>query len=508
MTPPGRGEPAAAAPSRRSELMTTDNADTPATSTAASKLPEEQRRQYERLVAEIDPYVESGTPGPAIGKLDEILSSIPEDDEHALLRSGLRAQRAALALDLGRSEAAFDEIESAIDAGWRSAQAYSTAGWASFALGRSGAAREYFDQSIEIDADHVPALTGRAMALLEIDEYDLAISDLTHAINQDPKNSELYALRGEAHIGLRDLEKAERDTRKARELAPLDADYALSLARLKVVQGEIAEAREVIDDAIDEDDAELEPLLLRSHLAMLSGDSSAARSDAIRASNHYPDEAFAFVQLVHVQLAEGNLSLAQKAADRAVRLDPSLPDAYMVRGAVLQMQGQHDEAREDLERARQAPSELPMFLLGSFYDVLEASGFNHSLMNLMDQYSSMYPNNAGEGESFDPGSFGDFDPSEVMSRLFDDSGKVNERLKPMLEMAMKNAPNILENLPPGIAQGLGGIDPSDLEDVDLDDVSSEQLEQQLEQLYEMMESGQNPFSMFEDAFGGSSDDED
>jgi len=476
------------------------------------RLPDDQRDQYDQIVAELDPYIESGTPGPALEKLERILGSIPDDSDHELLRAGLIAERADLELDIDRDESALEDVERALDAGWENADTYATGGWARFAMGRTGAAKDDFDRALELDGDHVSALTGRSLALLEIEEYDLARSDLTHAINLDGQNPELYALRGEAYIGLRELEKAERDTRSARERAPRDPDYALSLARLKLVQGEADEAAEVIDTAIDEEDAPLDALLLRSHLSMLAGDKEAARQDAIRASNQYPDEAFAFVQLVHVQLAEGNLSLAKKAADRAVRLDPSLPDAYVVRGTVLRMQGDVEAAQDDLERAHQAPAELPMFLLGSFYDVLEANDFNPSIRDLLDQYTSMYePETEAGGDvphGAPPGGFDDFDPSDVMERIFDDSGELDDRLEPFLEMAMQNAPNILQNLPSDLVQGLGGVDPSELDDVDLSEMSKGELEQQLERVYEMMQSGQDPFSMFDGDFDDTPDDDD
>ena len=489
--------------------MSTDS-DEQTTSSPAERLPEEQRVQYEQICDELTPYLETNAPSPALRKIDRFLEQIPDDDEHRRLRGGLWSQRAEFGLDLDLDEQVLEDVERALEAGWRDADTHATAGWAAYAMERSGAARDHFDAALDVDADHLSALTGRGLALIDIEEYELAHSDFTHAINLDPSSAELYALRAEALVGMRDLEKAERDVRKARELAPDDPEYALSLTRLSLVRGNIEAAREAIDDAIDEEAPDLESLLLRSHLRMLAGDGSGARRDAIRASNHYPDEAFAFVQLVHVQLAEGKLSLAKKAADRAVKLDPSLPDAYMVRGATLQMQGNHDEANDDLERARRAPAELPMFLLGSFHEVLEASGFNHSMMDLLDQYTSMYEESA-EGDAQggpDPSDFAGFDPQQVMDRVFDDSGNIDDRVKPFFEMALQNAPNILKNLPPGLVQGLGGVDPSDLEDLDLDDLSSEEMEEQLKQFYEMMQSGGNPFSsMFGGGFTPPTDDE-
>jgi tetratricopeptide (TPR) repeat protein len=487
--------------------MSTDSSQTASSASAVAALPDDQRAQYEQILDELMPYLEADTPSPAVHKIDRFLDEIPDDDRHARLRSGLLAQRASFYLDLDLDERALQDIERAIDGGWRDADTCSTAGWAAYAIDKPGMARDYFDSALELDADHVPALTGRGLALIEIEEYDLARSDLTHAISLDPSSDELYSLRAEAMIGLRDLDKAESDVRKALEIAPGDPDHAFALTRLLLVRGDVEEAREAIGDAVDEEGPALEGLLLRSHLRMLAGDSSEARRDAIRASNHYPDEAFAFVQLVHVELAEGNLSLARKAANRAVKLDSSLPDAYMVRGATLQMQGKQQEAREDLERASQAPAELPMFLLGSFYDVLESSGFNHSMMDLLDQYTAMHEE-GGPTPGPGAGQFDGFDPEEVMDRVFDENGDIDDQVKPFVEMALENAPNILKNLPPGLIQGLGGVDPDQLDDMDLEELSSDEIEQQLKEFYKMMQSGGNPFDMFDDGFDGSPNDSD
>jgi len=95
-----------------------------------------------------------------------------------------------------------------------------------------------------------------------------------------------------------------------------------------------------------------------------------------------------------------------------------------------------------------------------------------------------------------------------MERMFDDSGELDDRLEPFLEMAMQNAPNILQNLPSDLVQGLGGVDPSELDDVDLSEMSKGELEQQLERVYEMMQSGQDPFSMFDGDFDDTPDDDD
>ncbi|MFW5967336.1 MAG: tetratricopeptide repeat protein [Persicimonas sp.] len=478
--------------------------------TSTLTLPEEQESQLEAVYDEIEPLRERGRWQTARQNLDSILGNVPETSEYEGFRAALRALRADLCLDLDEPAAALEEARAAIEHGWNGAEVYDAAGWASYGLDRPESAREHFDEALERDPDQVSSLMGRALALIEIDDLDHARSDLTHALNIESNDPELYALRGEVSVRMAQFEQAERDLSQARQLAPAESDYALQLARLLMVQGRAEEASEVIDAAVDDEATALEALLLRSHIHLLGGRAEEARADAIRASNNFPDEAFAFVQLAHVQLAGGQSNLALKAAERAVELDPSLSDAYLVRGAARHMRGESEAASEDFERADRAPAELPMFLLGPCYEILEATGFQTSMRDMLSRYAEAADGPDGEheaGKGPNP-PFGQVDPMELLGQVFDDSGNMKKRFKPFLEMAMKNAPNILKNVPPSLLKNVGGLDPEALEEIDLSEMSSDQLEEQMRQFYEMMQSGENPFEgLDEDAPGGENDGE-
>ncbi|MFW6057657.1 MAG: tetratricopeptide repeat protein [Persicimonas sp.] len=465
--------------------------------TSSRALPEGHEQQLEAVRQEVEPLRDGGEVGSARSSLDSILSNVPDTGDYRMLRAALLALRADIHLDLDEPGAALEDAGAAIDLGWRTPDVFSTAGWAHYWLDRPESARDQFDAAVELDPDHVSSLMGRALALVEVDEYDHARSDLTHAIALEGDDAELYALRADVFIRMGKLDQAERDLGQAREFAPEAADYALQYARLLMVQGRVDETAGAIDVAVDDEETALEALLLRSHTHLLGGRHEAARADAIRASNNYPDEAFAFVQLAHVLLAAGKGNHAVKAAERAVELDPSLSDSYMVRGAARHMRGETEAAKEDFERAERAPAELPMFLLGPCYRILEAGGFQTSMRDMLGRYSEML---AGDGAEATDGQreagqppFGSFDPMSLLGQVFDDSGNMKGRFKPFLEMAMKNAPNILKNVPPSLLQKVGGLDPSQLEDLDLSEMSSDQIEQQMRQFYEMIQSGDNPF---------------
>ena len=477
-----------------------------ASATGVEALSDEQQTQLKQIRDEIERMVLRGDVDTALSSLESIRGNVPDTDEFEMLHGGLLALRADVQLDLGAMGQAWEDAQEAMDTGWRDAQVYDVAGWANFGQDRPDSAREYFDKALERDSDRVSSLLGRALALQEIDELDMARSDLTHALNVEPENAELYAVRSEILLHKEEFEAAERDISQAIELEPEDPEYPLAHARILMVRGKVDEASSAIQPAAEREDAGLEALLMRSHLHLLQGNNTSARSDAIRASNRFPDEAFAFVQLAHVQLASGKLNLAKKAAERAVELDPSLPDAYMVRGAALHMSEEREAAQEDFERAKSAPAELPMFLLGSSYDTLQASGLEMSIEDMLNRYQeSAAGQDASQGPPFGgAGGFGGLDPMKMMGQLFNDSGEVKGQYKPFLEMAMKNAPNLLKNVPPSLLQNVGGLDPSKLEDLDFDQLSSDQIEEQMQKLYKMMQSGEGPFG----GAGGSDADAD
>ncbi|MFU8805011.1 MAG: tetratricopeptide repeat protein [Bradymonadaceae bacterium] len=485
--------------------------DSRATSVAMT---DDQLRRLDEIKAELEPILETDSNHEAISLLSQWLD---KEDLPSPLRAELFVRRAELRVDVEDNEAAVEDIRQSLELGATGPTLQGVAGWAFFNMEKFEAARRHFEQALADAPDEIELLIGHALVLQELDELEHARADLSHAIHVEPSNAELYAMRSEVHLRMRDVEAAERDIRTAREFDPDDPDYALALTRLLMVSGRLEEALEVADDAVGSgSDFSLESILLRSHLRLLSGMSKEARDDAMRASNRYSDEAFAFVQLAHVQLAEGNVGLSTKAAERAVKLDSSLPDSYMVHGAALQMSGRADEAREDFQRASQAPAELPMFLLGPAYDLLDAGGLNMNIMDLLqDQTEGGFDpsklEEAFQGFGGIPGmggampGMGGMDPMQMLGQIFDDSGSIRGPLKPFFEMAFKNAPKIMQNMPPGLMSGLGGFDPGQLDDMDLSNLSSEQIEEQMREFYKAMQSGESPFGAPKDEGDDGSD---
>src|SRR5690554_3017399 len=464
----------------------------------STELSPTHQAMWTQLEAELAPLIEDGAPHQAITRLSAMIETMgpgAEDPgartEDDLLRGRFLSRRAELYLDLEEVDDALSDAQAAWKAGWRDGATMAVAGWSSYQLDEPEAALAYFNEAIARKEGDPGMLMGRALVSVELEDYEEARADLTLVLASDGENAEILALRGEVHLRLSELQAAERDLKAARAIDAEDPDYALAMARLHMLRGQVDDALILLDIAVGEGtDMALEAILMRSHLRLTRGEQQLAREDALRASNIYPDEAFAFVQLANVQLADGKLAAGKKAAERAVMLDPSLPDAYAVRGAALQMSGETEAAMADLERASSAPAELPMFLLGPAYDSVEMPSMDSSLFEML-------------GEGFDPSKLADAfgkggaggpkmpggDPMGMLDQLFDESGNIRRAFKPIFEMAVKQAPNLMKNLPKSM---LGDIDEEQLKKMDLSNLSADQLEAQMRDFYTMMKSGKAP----------------
>ncbi len=492
-----------------------------------------EEAMWEHLNQEVEPLVEGGAYRQAAERLSATLEMIGESAGTETIRARLLVRRGECLLDLEEGEAALADAERALSLGGGDAASYGLAGWASYHLDELRAAKEHFDRALALASREVSFLMGRAMVCMDLEEFGQARADLTQALMEEEEEAgELLGMRGEANLHMGKLEEAERDLRRAVEEAPGDGEWALMLARLMLKNGDSAQALELVDEAVQQDgDLIFEALLLRSYLRLMEDDKKGARTDAIRASNLFPDEAFAFVQLAHVQLADENLTLAQTAAERAVLLDPSLPDSYLVRGAAHQMAGNDEEAKEDFERASQAPAELPLFLLGPLHQWMEGSkmGLDTSILEMLGQqgqgqanpfgfdpgaFADLFGGVGGEGdkkgaegatnkEGAGPGGFGGLggmgglgglgggmpgmNPMDMLDKVFDSEGNIRGPFKPILKMAFRNAPKIMENMPPGM---LGEKEREELEKMDFSEMSSEQLEERMKRFYQMMKRAQ------------------
>lgn len=482
-------------------------------------LPEETRAQYMAIARELEPLVSAGSYLQAVARIDMILNGIPSNQENRLLRAAFLAKRGEVYLEGEYNEEAEEDLRHAVHNGIKTPEIFATLGWTHYHMDNADDARQWFDRAVEQSGSEDPdesALMGRALVLQELDELDAARADLTRALQYATKRAALYAMRSDVYARQQDLESAERDIKSALKADATDSDYYVAYARILTAMGKPKMALETLEKGFQHVGGEpgLEELLLRSHLRLINGELEKARADAVQATKSFSDEAFAFVQLAQIQLSDGQIDAALKSAEQAVELDDELPDGFLVRGAVKRLKGEQVQSQRDLERASQTHPELPQFLFGPAYAAMDTSDFHADLFAKIKDHdvpaSSTQPPEPEQGggganpfAGF-PGmggipGMGGMDPMRMMSQMFDDEGNIRPAFKPIVRMALKNAPSILKNMPSSMLKNMGGVDKEMLENVDLSNMSPEQLEAQMKQMYKMMKSGEDPQEMMNKA---------
>ena len=451
------------------------------------------QQQYDAILNEIQPFIDSDLYHQGISRLNTILEGVPEDDEHRLFRAALFAKRAELNLELEDDEAAWDDAQKAMNGGWYDATVYSIAGWAMYHMEKLDLALEQFGRAVDVDPEHESSLMGRAMVYFDQEEYDMARTDLSRVVQVNAENANALATRAEVSVYLGAIDSARKDVERARAIDEADPDYALLHARLLLAEQEFDDAIKALDASIGDEDPLLEAILLRSHLHFMKNDLKKARRDAVRASNTFPDEAIAFVQLAMVQFAMQSNTLALKAADRAVTLDGSLSDGFYIRSLVHAAEGREEEAALDDEAAQKAPLELPVFLYGPLVDRIDPN----QLVGSLQQFA---PGAQADDEGVNPfpggippiPGLGGLDPTKMLDQVFDSDGNVRPAFKPILRMALKNAPSMMKTVPDSMLKKMGNIDKEQLENFDMSQLSEEEIEQQMKLFYKMVKAGKNP----------------
>ena len=108
--------------------------------------------------------------------------------------------------------------------------------------GQQQEARKAFEKSVEISPDYLPAIEKLVDLDIAAKQYAPAIDRVQKLIDKDPKQAQLWGLRGKIYLAQRDFTHAEADLLKAIDLDPKLEPAYLLLAQLYVASNRQEEA--------------------------------------------------------------------------------------------------------------------------------------------------------------------------------------------------------------------------------------------------------------------------
>ena len=155
-------------------------------------------------------------PAEAVADLERAVKLRPDDKDALFLLSQAYSQTNNLPAARAALETYPEQCPDDIDARVKKGQM-------AFRLDRLSEAAVEFSRVLEADPSRNPVRARRAKILLRLGRFTEALADLDISINRYPKDPDLPELRGQAHDGLGDKERANSDRKRAAELPRADA---------------------------------------------------------------------------------------------------------------------------------------------------------------------------------------------------------------------------------------------------------------------------------------------
>ena len=186
---------------------------------------------------------------------------------------------------------------------------------------------------------------------LYFEDYILSIQYFNQVIRVKPYMAEPYFFRAVAKINLEDYQGAEQDCSLALERNPflVRAYHCRGVARIN--QAKYKEAIEDFDKGL-EFDTENKVLLLCKGISYLQGkDMDAAIADFSSAIEKHPKFTDAYLNRGRAYLDKEDTLSALGDFEKALRLDKFNPDAYASRGIIFYLQKNYQDALADYNEA-------------------------------------------------------------------------------------------------------------------------------------------------------------
>lgn len=194
-------------------------------------------------------------------------------------------------------------------------------------LGRYEEAVDSYSYALNIAPLAVPILLNRAALYLELGMQQKAYVDYCQVMDVDKNNVEALSMRAYIYVTRRDFKAARMDYDRLLELDPQNYSGRLGLATLEQKEGRHRQALDLLNKLIAENDADAALLVARAGVER---------------------------DMTHEDLALIDL-------EQAIRLAPSSPDAYLLRGDIYLAQKKKGLAESDFKKAISLgvpPSEL------------------------------------------------------------------------------------------------------------------------------------------------------
>jgi predicted Zn-dependent protease len=226
---------------------------------------------------------------------------------------------------------------------------------------RLSEAETLFVRAVVNDPRYSGARLNLAYLYLQKREPAKAVVQLKEVLAQEPTNTDVMVVLGDAHLAIGAFEEAERQYLDALEGRLDNAGALLGLAQISRLKGEIKEATLFLTrvGTLTADSQSPEFLYKFASVALQVGMFDAAKAALENALRLRPNEPAYLLALGISWLRKGDLFEAERIFRHLLQLQPASEQAQIHLGYVLLNQKKYDEARLWLEKSARSASPMP-----------------------------------------------------------------------------------------------------------------------------------------------------
>jgi len=226
------------------------------------------------------------------------------------------------------------------------------------------------DSAILADPGNAALFAQRAKLNLARDSARSAMNDWKRAILLDSTNFKWHLGLGDLYFAKADLDHAEVEFTKARNLALDSTEARFKLAELRLLKGDHVNAMAEVNDALRIDDQNARGYFLKGWIHREAGDTALAISSYRTATERDPQLYEAFMALARLH-ATKNDPLAWQYYNSLVDLRPRSVEALYARGLYAQEHGRDSIALSDYDLIKTLDPNNPTAWYNTGYIYLE-----------------------------------------------------------------------------------------------------------------------------------------
>ncbi|MFP4565477.1 MAG: tetratricopeptide repeat protein [Spirochaetaceae bacterium] len=203
---------------------------------------------------------------------------------------------------------------------------------------------ELFTAALEENASYADALRGITEAYYELGEYDQALDYGERYLRTASDISRARNLLARVHIGLGNLDRAERLYTDVLSESPNNLEATIGTAELAVARDNTARALARFEDARRLAPTNRRVLLSLALVHRYAGRAEAAERYTMLALEHHPDHPLVHLLAAEYFLDQGRLDRAASEAELTLSLRPENEDALMLEARIAYLRSDYEDA--------------------------------------------------------------------------------------------------------------------------------------------------------------------